>query len=563
MRHRLFLYLVIAAVLGTAWMPVAHAARKTVCSITVNSADERETFRRYLPQEEFDFVELVERGRPDWLGSACRRGVECDVLLISGHFDGGTEFYSDRLDARESLPVAELERASCSASCAGLFARLKEVYLFGCNTLNAEPLQSASGEIGRSLLRAGHSPNEIAALIGRLEARHGESNREVMRHIFKDVPVIYGFSGKAPLGRFAAATLERYFQPGAPKETASGRPDPRLVGLFAPVSMTVAAGMTDSDPHASYRRDACQFADDARTLGQKAGFVHELLGRDTAEVRLSLDRVEKFAAAITGTDRSAPDVSAALDAIRSDTAARGRFMEFARDADRADVRARMLAVARAFDWLDADAERAELLRMFGERLSSNRVGPAEVELACRLNGDGRLGAALDRLRLPAGPIVKAAHAAVLACLGNPEARERVLQALTSPEDADVQIAQVYLGHRPVTDPGELRQLAAAITRMSGKEAQVLALEALSRHPLADSATMNELIGLFGRTRVPEVQRAVAGILIRADYRAIATPEVVQAFRLARIQPATGTDAVDILIRRMELAIGDAARVAGS
>src|SRR4051795_11747296 len=125
----------------------AAADRKTVCSITVNSPDERETFRRYLPPDQYDFIELVERGRPDWLASACQRNVRCDVLLISGHFDGGTEFYSDRLDARESLPVDELQRVACSDSCQGLFAELKEVYLFGCNTLNPEPLHTTSDEV--------------------------------------------------------------------------------------------------------------------------------------------------------------------------------------------------------------------------------------------------------------------------------------------------------------------------------------------------------------------------------------------------------------------------------
>jgi hypothetical protein len=98
----------------------ALADKTTVCTITVNSADERETFRRNLPDDRFRFVELVERGRPDWLASACSAGVRCDVLLISGHFDGGDEFYSDRVDARESLPVDEMERVSCSASCPGL-----------------------------------------------------------------------------------------------------------------------------------------------------------------------------------------------------------------------------------------------------------------------------------------------------------------------------------------------------------------------------------------------------------------------------------------------------------
>src|SRR6187399_1829066 len=162
-------------------LPQAHAGKSTVCTITVNSADEKQTFRRYLPEDKYQFVELVERGRPDWLASACRQGVRCDLLLISGHFDGMTEFYSDRLAQQESLPVSELERASCSDSCPGVFSQLKEVYLFGCNTLNAEAMRSASAEIARSLVRAGQSPADAERLARLLSERHGESNRDRMR----------------------------------------------------------------------------------------------------------------------------------------------------------------------------------------------------------------------------------------------------------------------------------------------------------------------------------------------------------------------------------------------
>src|SRR5271166_4644766 len=178
--------------------------KKTVCTITVNSPDEKEIFHRSLPPDEFQFVELVERGRSDWLASACHKGIRCDVLLISGHFDDGSEFYSDRLGVRESLPTDELERVSCSNSCPGLFSQLKEVYLFGCNTLQAQRVTSPSGEIGRSLVRSGYSAVDAQRLAHELDEQHSDSNLDRMRRIFKDVPVIYGFSSKAPLGPAAA-----------------------------------------------------------------------------------------------------------------------------------------------------------------------------------------------------------------------------------------------------------------------------------------------------------------------------------------------------------------------
>ena len=105
----------------------AMAQKSTVCTVTVNSADERDAFRQNLPEDRYDFVELIERGRPDWLAAACHKQVRCDVLVVSGHF-AGSEFYSSKFDVDESLPVDEMERAACSPSCPDLFAHLKEVY---------------------------------------------------------------------------------------------------------------------------------------------------------------------------------------------------------------------------------------------------------------------------------------------------------------------------------------------------------------------------------------------------------------------------------------------------
>jgi hypothetical protein len=529
----------------------ASADKKTVCTITVNSPDEKDIFRRYLPQDEFQFVELVERGRPDWLASACRAGVRCDVLLISGHFDGGTEFYTDRLDAREFLPVDEMERVACSDSCPGLFSQLKEVYLFGCKTLNAEAMRSASAEIGRSLVRAGNSPADAERLSRVLSERHGESNRDRMRHIFKDVPVIYGFSSKAPLGRTAGPILERYFQSGAATEVGSGRASAKLLGLFAASSMTATAGMTDADPRAGFRGDACHFSDDRLSSAQKLGFVHELLGRDMAEVRMFLDQLEKYSASLDDAERQAPPVAAALAEIAADRSARERYLEFARDADEPAVRARMLALARGLGWLTPAEQRAELMRMFGERLARSAVGSAEVDLACSLNKGRELQQDLHRLQPSPAQADKVANAAVLACLGSAAGHARVLRALTSPNDDDVQIAQIYLRHRPLADANELRVVATGITRMSGSEAQVRALDTLAGHRLSDRESLEELTRLFPLAKSVNVQRAIAGILIRSDYQSLARPELARALRQHRLKSPDGQDMIDVLIRRLE------------
>src|ERR1700694_2540264 len=109
-------FLFLSALLAAVWAHDAIADKKTVCSITVNSADEKEAFRRSLPPDKYKFVELVEHGRSDWLESAVPQCVRCYVLVISGHYDGGNEFFSEHVESREFLPVAEMERVSCGAA---------------------------------------------------------------------------------------------------------------------------------------------------------------------------------------------------------------------------------------------------------------------------------------------------------------------------------------------------------------------------------------------------------------------------------------------------------------
>jgi hypothetical protein len=148
--------------------------------------------------------------------------------------------------------------------------------------------------------------------------------------------------------------------------------------------MTATAGLSDSDARPVCRRDECQLSDDRLSPAQKLGFVHEVLRRDMAEVRMFLDHLEKYSASLGDAERQALPVSAALAEIAHDQSARSRYLEFMRDADDPAVRARMLAFAHGLGWLSAAEQRAEISKMFGERPRAT-PGSAEVDLACTLN----------------------------------------------------------------------------------------------------------------------------------------------------------------------------------
>ncbi len=546
----MFLLVAVAAALSLS-MPPARADKQTVCTITVNSADEKEVFRRHLPESKYRFVELVERDRPDWLGSACRKAISCDVLIISGHYDGSNEFFSDRLEAREFLPVDELERVSCSNSCPGLLSRLKEAYLFGCNTLNPVPLSSATAEIVRSLVREGRSLKEAEKHLRALNAEHGGSSLDRMRQVFKDVPVIYGFSSMAPLGPVAASTLDRFFRTNGPGEIGRGRTSSRLLGQFAPFEMAVTQGMTDEDPQADVRRDVCQFVDDRLSDAQRLGFVHKLLQREMAEARVHLDRIQRYTKALEDPARQTSEVTEALGTIARDDATRMRYLRFARDADQPAVRTRMLRVALDLGWLSAEARWTELALMLGELQARSTVGVTELDLACTLNQEQDLDGAFNRRVVPGSPLDDVPHAALRACLGSAEGRARTLQGLVSPDAADVRIAQAYLRHHPITDAAELRGIAVDIVRMPPSEAQAYALDSLGRHYVSDRVILEMLVRLFSQTTSPSVQRAVAGILIRADRRTLASPKLARTLLKDRLPSPAGDSMIDALIRQLQ------------
>jgi len=513
--------LVLALVAALAFVPAAHAGKKTICTITVNSSDEREAFRRHLPPGEYDFVELVQKGRDDWLADACHRGVQCDALVISGHFNAGDTFYSDNIAKDENLKVDELERASCSASCPGLFAKLKEVYLFGCESLNPDAAQYQSSE--------------------------GESGRERMRRLFANVPAIYGFSGHAPVGATAGAIISRYFAAGGPP-IATGRPNSQLLRQFAFNHMVMVQGVRDSDPGGQYRRDVCQFYDTRSSAAKKLAFVHQLLRRDAGDARGFFERIEKLWGSFSEADRASPEFLHEAALLSADDAARERFLGVARSAKRPEIRARMIAQAGAFAWLTPEQQRMEYVRLATDLMDAGAVGYAEVDLVCSLNDDHSLDGAAGRLARHARTT---ADAAVLACLGDRQAHAQVVRALFTGSERDVEIAQAYVRNRPLTDRDELREVAAGISRMSSPMVQVRALGALERLNIEDGEVLRELEGAFASAKTPGVQSAIAEVFIRSGAPGISRPELASLLRRHRLPAVRGEDLVDVLLKRLQ------------
>ena len=192
--------------------------KKTVCSVTINSSEEIDTFKSKLSHEDFQFIELTDfypnpnpgeyfNDSEKWFNLACESQVRCDVLVISGHF-GGSFFGESGL----GLKMDQLEAKSCNNSCDGILNNPKEVFLFGCNTL-AEKAQDhrTREEYIEVLLRDNISAPEAERIANARYSSMGTSFKQKMSMSFGKVEHIYGFDSVGPSGKTVKAFLDNYF----------------------------------------------------------------------------------------------------------------------------------------------------------------------------------------------------------------------------------------------------------------------------------------------------------------------------------------------------------------
>lgn len=242
--------------------------KKTLCTITINSADERDTFRKYLRSSEFDIVELVPNQRresdedddeqaliPTWLEQACKKGIKCDSLVISGHFAGS--FFGG---SGYSLSMEQLERAACRSECAGIVERPKEVFLFGCNTLAGKERDVRTP---RSYLEALHEHDNLTEdqrqqAVAFRYSPWGGSSYIRMSSIFRNSAKIYGFDSIGPSGRTAKPFLSAYLsKTGANYSQALDKMDKRsppnelLARILKPTSFVESTGLDQPDHHSA------------------------------------------------------------------------------------------------------------------------------------------------------------------------------------------------------------------------------------------------------------------------------------------------------------------------
>lgn len=204
--------------------------RKNVCSITVNSSDERDTFRSQLDSKKYNWVELLPYNSTEnsdrfiprddfWLKRACKQKIRCDILVVSGHF-ASTFLGSSGFEIR----IEDLSKFSCDSGCKDFFSSIKQVYLFGCNTLANKDRDSRTIEQYREILiEDGVSPHQAQRIAARRYTSYDQTIRSEIESIFFNASQIFGFNGPGPTGPSIKSTLVSYLRTGDFKKTLGAR----------------------------------------------------------------------------------------------------------------------------------------------------------------------------------------------------------------------------------------------------------------------------------------------------------------------------------------------------
>ena len=247
---------------------LTNAAPYNVCTITLNSKDEIEVFKKNLPSDKYNFIELTEIAKNaassekqkdkmwainGWLTDACEQKITCDILMISSHQWQG-RFFGESKNSQFRLTTDDLQKKRCDNSCSTLFENLKQVYLFGCNTMTTKDGDHQNLNSYLDYLAYDHHSNNPQSFLSEAHqnySRASMSNNNAIRSIFTDVPQIYGFERRSPLGFHVGPQLEKYFQKvklsGFEKQLDSKKSDPELMKLLGSQSMIMNSGFSSND----------------------------------------------------------------------------------------------------------------------------------------------------------------------------------------------------------------------------------------------------------------------------------------------------------------------------
>ena len=391
-------------------MAISHSVaqaddRFTVCSVTINSDDEIRLLRSRLPESEFRFVELTDYarsssagGEESWFGRACESGVQCDVLVVSGHF-GNTWAgnYGTTFAGRSGVTLAldELEQRRCEQSCSGILGNPLEVFLFGCKTLADADGPKLSAADAQAFATHQVAPATAARVLD--EVRNGgepTSSRERMEFVFAGVPHLYGFTDVAPSGRRVAPYLERYLtrtgdyaehlrRLRAAAQVKRSVPNRILASALDETCFAQSSGLEPTTFAHARQEQMCVLRDERRPIEERFAQVERLA--EVPGFAAYLPAVDALLRAHAVGADDAPAI-AARDRLRHHRQARTAVLDLIRRLETPILRLELVRMARSLGWLSAE-EALPTQRQIAIRLLHPPVWGEGRDFICGMDRD--------------------------------------------------------------------------------------------------------------------------------------------------------------------------------
>ncbi len=424
----------------------------------------------HLAPPSFDTVRLGPSSpdERDWLAAACRRGVRCDVVVVSGEFGG--RFFGDR---GFSLGLEELEEASCDPACAGIFRAPREVFLFACNTLATKDQDERTPrQYLRVLLDHGFDQGQAERVVQMRYGPVGPSFRESLRRAFPGVPRLYGFSSVAPRGATTSPMLDRYFRAVGDYADHLARVDgstsrnAALESAFAHTSFVQATGLGPDEPGARDRDTVCRLHDDHVSVRDRLETAATVMARP--DFPAFLPTMETFFAhhPPEAFDDDERDVFARM---RASGPAREQVLRLTRELDVSALKLEVAHFARHMEWLSADEFRG--MAVDGSRTLLGRLLTSEiVDVECEIAKHAPVGDAIRSDDLPGAVFASAEGLRLVDCVRAADERvsRRIAAALTD-DDASTRLWAAYALSRrlPLSDAVLLRVTERLTDRTPG------------------------------------------------------------------------------------------------
>ncbi len=484
-------------------------AKKTVCTVTINSSEEARAFREHLSPDQWNFVELAnpeDTSKSGWFRNACEKKISCDILILSGHF-GGT-FFGSETELR--LSMEELESASCQAKCKGIIDQPKEVFLFGCNTLASKEKDTRTPEeYQRVLVADGFSVSQASQIAAFRYSAFGDSFKGRMAQVFANTPRIYGFSALAPSGTTVEPLLKRYL--GRSSEFYSNFDESNKVlksgtnsalkqafnytTLVQVPGLTVAIEALNKKPSPRAATPYCFLADDGESRLSKLSYIKTSLQEGRAFTFIShIDKFVNDAAFMTSPPNAAEQQT--IQEMATDPKIKKDFEQYLRLPGDVylPVRVNVLNLMRGLGVLSVE-EHAKLIQKHLDLDFSRPLTRAKVDSVCSYD----VQAEVEASDIPDARWTEYETFSLLRCLRprNSGIHQRLADILTKSQEKALSFnASWALGELNVTDKTIHRQLADAMLKHKSNDVRQYAIDALGAVKTLDMRIVRDIMNVL-------------------------------------------------------------------